>query len=72
MLELGFGTGELLAEAGGWWKAGVWAGKFFPLMQAVTACGLASAARLRRQAMAQAMPFAAGAFDSILATAIRN
>lgn len=69
VLELGFGTGELLAELADGGKP-VFGLELSPAMQAVTARRLAQQrlAAPRVQAMAQAMPFAAGAFDSILAT----
>lgn len=66
LLEIGFGTGELLAEAvgRGWDVTGL---ELSPAMHAVAAArpGLAAA---RVQARAQAMPFACASFDSILAT----
>lgn len=69
LLEIGFGTGELLGEtaAGGAQVTGL---ELSPAMHAVTAQRLA---RLRLdpprvQAAAQAMPFAAGSFDTVLST----
>jgi ubiquinone/menaquinone biosynthesis C-methylase UbiE len=69
LLEIGFGTGELLAEmgAGGWTVTGL---ELSPAMHAVASRRLAqwgqAAACVR--ARAQAMPFAGGSFDSVLAT----
>ena len=66
LLEIGFGTGELMAEATGrgWQVTGL---ELSPAMQAVAAARLGLAAPCV-QARAQAMPFANGAFDSVLAT----
>jgi len=69
VLEIGFGTGGLLvelAERGGQ----VWGLELSPAMQRVAARRLAGR-RLnppRVQAPGQAMPFVAGAFDTIVAT----
>jgi ubiquinone/menaquinone biosynthesis C-methylase UbiE len=69
VLEVGFGTGELLAEtaARGWAVTGL---ELSPAMHAVAARRLARQDLIapRVQAAAQALPFAAGAFDSVLAT----
>lgn len=66
VLEIGFGTGELLAEtaARGWDVTGL---ERSPAMQAV-ALARRGLAVPRVQAAAQAMPFAPASFDSILAT----
>jgi len=72
VLELGFGTGELLldmtrAARGGAFVAGV---ELSPAMQRIAAAKFAAhgldAARVR--ARTQALPFAAGSFDAILCT----
>lgn len=73
VLELGFGTGELLAELGAERFADVWQVtglELSPAMQAVAARRLAQGGQspARVQAPAQQMPFAAGSFDSIVAT----
>jgi SAM-dependent methyltransferase len=73
VLELGFGTGELLAELGAEQFADAWRVtglELSPAMQIVAARRLAqrSSAPPRVQAPAQQMPFAAGSFDSIVAT----
>lgn len=69
VLELGFGTGELLAETvtAGWLATGL---ELSPAMHAVTARRLAQQGveTPRVQAMAQAMPFAAASFDTVLST----
>ncbi len=69
VLELGFGTGELLAEAAaqGWASTGL---ELSPAMHAVAARRLAAQglAAPRVQAAAQAMPFAPRSFDAVLAT----
>ncbi len=66
LLEIGFGTGELLAETAGrgWEVTGL---ELSPAMQAVAAARPGLVAD-RVQAAAQAMPFAAASFDSVLAT----
>jgi SAM-dependent methyltransferase len=68
VLEIGFGTGELLAEMAGRWQ--VCGLELSPAMQCIAARRLDSQplAPPRVQAPAQAMPFADGAFDTILAT----
>lgn len=69
VLEIGFGTGDLLAEMAGhgWQAVGL---EPSPAMQRVAAHKLRRrglrVARLR--GVAQALPFAAGAFDALVAT----
>lgn len=69
LLEIGFGTGELLAEmaAAGREVAGL---ELSADMQRVAARRLAKAglAALRVQAPAQAMPYAGAVFDAVIAT----
>lgn len=69
LLEIGFGTGELLGElaARGCDVTGL---ELSPAMHAVAAQRLAQRAPApsRVQAGAQAMPFAAGSFDTVIAT----
>lgn len=69
LLEIGFGTGELLAElaAQGFDVTGL---ELSPAMHAVAARHLMQrgAAAPRIQARAEAMPFAGGSFDMVLST----
>lgn len=69
LLEIGFGTGGLLCEMAqaGWRVTGV---EPSPAMQRVSAARLARCAVAveRVQASAQALPFAAAAFDAIVVT----
>jgi ubiquinone/menaquinone biosynthesis C-methylase UbiE len=69
VLEIGFGTGELLAEMAGRGLAGVGL-ELSPAMHRVAAWKLARRgwAVPRVQAGSQAMPFADGRFDSIVST----
>ena len=69
ILEIGFGTGDLLAEMAGHGRLVVGL-EPSPAMQRVAACKLRrrglAVARLR--GVAQALPFTAGAFDTVVAT----
>lgn len=74
VLEIGFGTGELLAEMAALHAnqvVGQVVGlELSPEMQAVALCRMATEGRTvsRVQAPAAAMPFAAGSFDAVVAT----
>lgn len=70
VLEIGFGTGELLGELAGLHSMRVTGLELSPRMQAVAARRLADqgGGAPRVQAAAGEMPFAGGSFDTVVAT----